>query len=178
MLHTISRHESYAICAAASVGGSAPCAARRQSSHRKRRRNCRPLRLRGAGALQRDLPSDIWRDPIGHSPTSSRKVTPSSVNFPNFCIVGEETHGLASRLQRQCGRKPKPATPRKRRGRPKERDHEARKRNPERGRVGLSSVYAQLGAAPTDLYSSPVQYYWHGATQLGSRWGIPSKEGY
>src|SRR6516165_5550651 len=107
MLHTISRHESYPICAAASVGGSAPCAARRQSSQRKRRRNCRPLRFRRAGALQRDLSSDIWRGPIGHSPTRSRNAAPSSVNFPHFCIAGEETHDLASRLQRQCGRKPK-----------------------------------------------------------------------
>src|SRR6516162_10874153 len=32
-------------------------------------------------------------------------------------------------------------------GDPRREIHEARKRNPERGRVGLSSVYAQLGAA-------------------------------
>jgi hypothetical protein len=32
------------------------------------------------------------------------------VKFPNFCIAVEETHGLASRLQRQSGQKPQSGT--------------------------------------------------------------------
>jgi len=84
----------------------------------------RRFRLRGAGALRRDIPGDIWRGPIDHSPTYSRNATPSSVNFLNFCIVGEETHGLTLRLQRQCGQRPNLATlpADTRRERPKEKD--------------------------------------------------------
>ena len=38
----------------------------------------------------------FWRGPIDHSPTRYPNATLGSVNFPHFCIVGEESESLAS----------------------------------------------------------------------------------
>src|SRR6516165_5074324 len=89
VLCRISRHETHPICAAASVEGSPPRAARRRSRLGQGRRYCPSFWFHGAGALRRDIPGYIWRGPIDHSSADSRNATGHSVNFPNFCIVDE-----------------------------------------------------------------------------------------
>jgi AraC-like DNA-binding protein len=48
------------------------------------------------GSLRREIPHDLSRNPVGDSPTCSRNALRRSVNFSNFCIVGDRTAGLAS----------------------------------------------------------------------------------